>query len=142
MQAGSWSVFTVVFTVIMVLDSLVLMVVLLVMAMQGRFRSWYSPEELPEPPPAEQAAEADAEAEPGAQTAPPAKPAPRPRRKTGLWQLIAALCACIPAVMVSAWVDNTYGQYTAFSLGAGLNLVLLAGQVFLVVWMIVLQKKL
>lgn len=71
-----------------------------------------------------------------------AAPPPKKRRpQTGLWQLICAAGASIPAVMVFSWVDNSYGIMRSFTWGTALNLVLLAAQIYLIIKFIRIQKK-
>ncbi|MDL2295019.1 hypothetical protein LJC60_10455 [Ruminococcaceae bacterium OttesenSCG-928-D13] len=104
----------------------------------------FEPEPSP-PPAAVTKADAKALAEGFSAEAPQAKADNRRKRKwrpTGLWQLVAAMLACIPALMSAAWVDSIYGRLVTFTFGAGLNLALLAAQIFLIVWMTRLQKRL
>lgn len=72
----------------------------------------------------------------------PPKP-PRPRRTpTGLWQLLAAIGCGLAALLVFSVGENIYGTMRGFTAGTAINIVLFAAQIFLMAWLVRIQRRL
>lgn len=147
-MTGIWSAWTLVFLVAMLFIGIVLLVVLIITGFGGGFATKRAQPPTPSPGPvARQYQQALAEAAGLSYTPPqdvaPGQPVVQKRRLagTGLFQLLGAMLAPLPALLVQRFVDASTGPNAGFSLGAGLNLLLLAGQVFLVVWYARLRRR-
>jgi hypothetical protein len=137
---GSWALYSVLLVVVIVLIAFTLAAALLVMALLGRFRQ--------APPPAEETGEGDTPGrlEPLAEAAAAApeeqEAATPPKRKTGLWQMLAAIGAGLVSPLAFTLVENLYGRMVTFSVGTAVQLLILAAQLVLSVAMVRLQRKL
>ncbi|NLW79577.1 MAG: hypothetical protein GXY32_09240 [Ruminococcaceae bacterium] len=125
---GEWSLYSLLLVGLCIFIGFVGLIALIVLAVMGRFRG-HLPEDTP---PAETGEAADSTNE-----QPLPAHTPQPRRKTGLWQMVAAVAVGVASPLCYALTDNVYGRMVAMTGGTILQLVLLLAQIvfiLLVFW--------